>query len=544
MAGFLFYLLETVHEWHGSETKYSVAAVGAGCVGFRRRWPTNSSVGALSSTDIPAEDLLSFEDYRHIVHKWHLRFNKAFVASLESGEYMRMRNSIVILDRITDFFPRISDIGLQMKKKLKVLIENEKREDVKVLLNRYDAALQKNSSRWVPTEDFHFVAPKPIDLSEKSAEEPVSNDTGNLGPKRDTQEISKSDEVKSPVRRTTTSSSARSQPTPIRVPTDSPMHRPLNSDSRPLVSRNRPDSTRRQEHSDTRRSTSDRNDPPRRDANPRENTRYDGTRSNDAVIRRNSPPSVMVEKAPPIVSQKTVAVEEKVDTSNRSRELLELRDRAVRSAQKSEDRQKNAVKDTKHDKSSGSELKATDVPFVPQKDSQILPAPERSVQSRRGGDKDDRKTADFSPSRTDLKRRGPDEPGIRISLSGSDKVEESVDEDAKRRKTVTATQSSSNAGRSNDTGNSYNRRSTDTDRVDGSYFRLNRNAAGAIDSALHQSLPTRSNVASRPSGNTNISSATQRGSRPETRRMDSDDRGQNERQPERGARRPYSKRRN
>jgi hypothetical protein len=36
--------------------------------------------------------------------------------------------------------------------------ETEKREDLKVMLNRYDACLQKNRSSWVSVEKFHHLA--------------------------------------------------------------------------------------------------------------------------------------------------------------------------------------------------------------------------------------------------------------------------------------------------------------------------------------------------------------------------------------------------
>ncbi len=40
---------------------------------------------------------------------------------------------------------------------MKGILEKEKREDLKVLLSRYDAALQKSKPRWIPVDEFHYV---------------------------------------------------------------------------------------------------------------------------------------------------------------------------------------------------------------------------------------------------------------------------------------------------------------------------------------------------------------------------------------------------
>ena len=71
---------------------------------------------------------------------------------------MRVRNTIIILDKVAEFFPAVSQIGIGIEKKIKQLLEDEKREDLKVLLSRYSAALTKNKPTWVISDKFRQVA--------------------------------------------------------------------------------------------------------------------------------------------------------------------------------------------------------------------------------------------------------------------------------------------------------------------------------------------------------------------------------------------------
>ena len=71
---------------------------------------------------------------------------------------MRVRNTIIMLDKVSEFFPTVTQIGLGIEKKIKSLLENEKREDLKVLLNRYSAALAKSKGSWIMSDKFRQVS--------------------------------------------------------------------------------------------------------------------------------------------------------------------------------------------------------------------------------------------------------------------------------------------------------------------------------------------------------------------------------------------------
>jgi len=45
-------------------------------------------------------DQLDYENYRHVVHKWHFRITKAMVACIESGNYIQIRNALIVLTKV------------------------------------------------------------------------------------------------------------------------------------------------------------------------------------------------------------------------------------------------------------------------------------------------------------------------------------------------------------------------------------------------------------------------------------------------------------
>ena len=55
-------------------------------------------------------DHVDFENYRHVVHKWHHKIAKALVVCLESKDYVQIRNALIVLIRILPFFPVITPL--------------------------------------------------------------------------------------------------------------------------------------------------------------------------------------------------------------------------------------------------------------------------------------------------------------------------------------------------------------------------------------------------------------------------------------------------
>jgi THO complex subunit 2 len=71
-------------------------------------------------------DHLDFENYRHVCHKWHFRITKAMVACLESGNYIQIRNALIVLTKILPNYPKIQQFGQALERRVDRLRQEEK----------------------------------------------------------------------------------------------------------------------------------------------------------------------------------------------------------------------------------------------------------------------------------------------------------------------------------------------------------------------------------------------------------------------------------
>jgi hypothetical protein len=81
---------------------------------------------------------------------------QAFSACLESREYMQIRNGLIMLTKIIDYFPVVAKLATSMEEVVTKLKEDD-REDLKILATRYHAMLSNKKSAWIAEESFHSV---------------------------------------------------------------------------------------------------------------------------------------------------------------------------------------------------------------------------------------------------------------------------------------------------------------------------------------------------------------------------------------------------
>jgi THO complex subunit 2 len=159
-ARFLFDLLGDVYQWYKSEDKYKAEVIGPALNGFLRAAP-------LSVTVVPtADQYITHESLQSVTDKWHSRMGavsdrafavafadrlcyryQGFKESFESGEYMHIKNSILVLTKIAPYFPIDYSVGIKLEKSVADLILVEKREDLKILAQGYVAIA---SSKTIP----------------------------------------------------------------------------------------------------------------------------------------------------------------------------------------------------------------------------------------------------------------------------------------------------------------------------------------------------------------------------------------------------------
>lgn len=150
---FLAEVLTDLHAWHGDKKKYESEALGKDLTGFQAN-----------------KSLLEWEDFRKMLYKWHKNMSNAFKLSFSNagvgktgapGEYMRIRNAMIVLRCISLYFPKVDWIGKNLVEQVDALV-NDKREDLKIaaqglagLLRKFSKG-DKNIKGWMPTAEFQL----------------------------------------------------------------------------------------------------------------------------------------------------------------------------------------------------------------------------------------------------------------------------------------------------------------------------------------------------------------------------------------------------
>ncbi|KAK3866040.1 hypothetical protein Pcinc_028398 [Petrolisthes cinctipes] len=151
-ARFLLGTLDTVMEWHASPDNYEREC--ASFPGFVTKYRVSRQ---------EANDYVDYENYRHVVHKWHYKITKALVTCLESGDYIQIRNAILILQGVIQRFPAITNLAAVIEKRIEKVKSNERhrRNDLYVLANSYSGRLKAIKPSLMPETDFHIVPKRP-----------------------------------------------------------------------------------------------------------------------------------------------------------------------------------------------------------------------------------------------------------------------------------------------------------------------------------------------------------------------------------------------
>ncbi|KAG3194289.1 THO complex subunit 2 [Phytophthora cactorum] len=88
---------------------------------------------------------LAHRQFKSAYARWHKQLELVYTTALSSGEYMPIRNSLVVLTKLIDVFPAgrgTAHVVLNIVEKL----TNEDREDIKIMAKRYFALLTKRKT--------------------------------------------------------------------------------------------------------------------------------------------------------------------------------------------------------------------------------------------------------------------------------------------------------------------------------------------------------------------------------------------------------------
>ncbi|ETS61330.1 hypothetical protein PaG_04350 [Moesziomyces aphidis] len=153
---FLYTVLADLSPWHRQADIYAKEAIGQKLPGFQMRWQDRHG-----GEEIPKADLLTWDQFRLIFCKWQDCLQRAFKTCLSSKEYMRTRNSIIVMTRISPFYPLIDSHGTEISAIVESLAANEQRGDLKILAQGLLATLKARAKSWLPLHQARKVANPP-----------------------------------------------------------------------------------------------------------------------------------------------------------------------------------------------------------------------------------------------------------------------------------------------------------------------------------------------------------------------------------------------
>uniref|UniRef100_A0A3P9JYT3 THO complex subunit 2 n=1 Tax=Oryzias latipes TaxID=8090 RepID=A0A3P9JYT3_ORYLA len=145
---FLCCMLETVTRWHSNRTTYEKECVNY--PGFLTIFRATGFDGGNKA------DQLDYENFRHVVHKWHYMLTKASVHCLETGDYTHIRNILIVLTKILPCYPKVLNLGQALECRVHkiCLEEKDKRPDLYALA-MYSGRLKSQKVHMVPENEFH-----------------------------------------------------------------------------------------------------------------------------------------------------------------------------------------------------------------------------------------------------------------------------------------------------------------------------------------------------------------------------------------------------
>ncbi|GFQ66742.1 THO complex subunit 2 [Trichonephila clavata] len=143
-------MLETVMRWHSDKAIFDKEC--ANFPGFMTKFKVADKTGDSSV------DHVDYENYRHVCHKWHFKITKSLLKCLDSGDYVQIRNSLLVLRKIAPHFPVIQSLGGALERRMeKIKIEEkDKRPDIFVLATGYSGVLKAKKASLIPESEFHL----------------------------------------------------------------------------------------------------------------------------------------------------------------------------------------------------------------------------------------------------------------------------------------------------------------------------------------------------------------------------------------------------
>jgi THO complex subunit 2 len=148
---FLHDILKELRQWRIDKSTFEKIGLG----GTKKQLP---GLATKLNPDLTPKDVISYEQFRRILYKWHIQLHEAMKASLSSGEYMHIRNGCIVLKAVHKQWPEVIYQGDQVQRAITHLSLNDERQDLKLSALSLLGDLKKRSKDWIIPQTFRLVS--------------------------------------------------------------------------------------------------------------------------------------------------------------------------------------------------------------------------------------------------------------------------------------------------------------------------------------------------------------------------------------------------
>ncbi|KAF2095017.1 hypothetical protein NA57DRAFT_45105, partial [Rhizodiscina lignyota] len=170
---FLAMLLKLLKSWYSSKETFENAALGikdknpTGSVGFAMKWTKEPWSPTLH---------LTFAQFLNVITKWQGQLCRSISNCMKGGEYMHIRNAIVLLKATDQFIPNIDAHADMIFDALTPLKTHEERQDIKLAATGVFGDLDKRRDKedFVTVQAFKGVAPANDQTTTTTVKPPIA----------------------------------------------------------------------------------------------------------------------------------------------------------------------------------------------------------------------------------------------------------------------------------------------------------------------------------------------------------------------------------
>ena len=147
---FLNEVLRDLGRWHADKAVFEKEAYGTkkDLPGFCKKMTNEKTIIAF----------WTYEDFRRVLLKWHRNLHIALKTCVSGGEYMHIRNAIIVLKAVHAYFPAINWMGQAQVSSITELSKTESREDLKIAATSLLGNLKRREKDWMLPQAFNLVS--------------------------------------------------------------------------------------------------------------------------------------------------------------------------------------------------------------------------------------------------------------------------------------------------------------------------------------------------------------------------------------------------